>query len=212
MLGAKYTELREAVCGKYVRALRALINLSHPDQPHLGPTSLGPRDLFKLRPGGLALPKLMLWMCLLLVLLQILFYGWTWLCPVGKLFLGWSLGWTLDLCCCLISGSASFSSWVDSLDGPWTLFIALLCLGLLVEPLICLQSGRDAALSSLRSPGWTEGNGGAMCDFLISQVRLQEEKRVCAPTSFSSSQYAIRSWIQGLQWVALAVHDFLIFV
>lgn len=49
MLGAKYVELEEAVCEKYVRALRALINLSHPDQPHLGPTSLGPRDLFKLQ-------------------------------------------------------------------------------------------------------------------------------------------------------------------
>lgn len=57
MLGAKYTELEEAVCEKYVRTLRALIKLSHPEQPHLGPTSLGPRDLFKLQLRSLSPSK-----------------------------------------------------------------------------------------------------------------------------------------------------------
>lgn len=75
-----------------LRALRALIDLNRPDQPHLGPHThplpVGSGALFKRSPGPLVFAWTMLWVCLHSVL-----------------SLTWSPGWT--------SVSVSCCSWLD---------------------------------------------------------------------------------------------------
>lgn len=56
-----------------------------------------------------------------------------WIPPCSLPFLATSPGWTLDphysLVSGLVSGPVSFCSWLDSLEGCWTWFITLSCLG-----------------------------------------------------------------------------------